>query len=92
MDCNGGAIHNMCHCDCISSVFGHPYSWGALLREGSASLNGLSPLLNHWNGHLNCKIHLWSSIVTLEFLLVCALPCGHLDCDEDWCKPFLAGL
>ena len=39
----------------VSSVFGPPFSWDALLREGLASLNGLSPLLNHWNGHLNCK-------------------------------------
>ena len=38
----------------VSSVFG-PHSWGALLRESSTSLNGLSPLLIHWNGHLNCK-------------------------------------
>ena len=39
----------------VSSVFFPPCSWDALLGEGSASLNGLSPLLNHWNGHLNCK-------------------------------------
>ena len=39
----------------VSSEFSPPHSWGALLEEGSASLNGLSPLLNHWNGHLNCK-------------------------------------
>ena len=38
-----------------SSVFHPPCLWDALLVEGSASLNGLSPLLNHWNGHLNCK-------------------------------------
>ena len=31
-------------------------------------------------------------IVTLEFLLVCVSPCNLLDCDEDWCEPFLAGL
>ena len=37
----------------VSSVFG-PHSWGALLREGSTSLNGLSPLRNHLNGHLKC--------------------------------------
>ena len=39
----------------VSSVFCLPCSWDALLGEGSASLNGLSPLLNHWNGHVNCK-------------------------------------
>ena len=38
----------------VSSVLA-PHSWGALLREGYTSLNGLSPPLNHWNGHLNCK-------------------------------------
>ena len=76
-----------------SSVFHLPCSWDALLGEGSASLNGLSSLLNHWNGHLNCKSTICGSfIVTLEFIFVCALPSGHLDCDEDWCKPFLAGL
>ena len=39
----------------VSSVFDPPFSWDALLGEGSASLNGLSPLLNHLNGHLKCK-------------------------------------
>ena len=31
----------------VSSVFGPPFLWDALLREGSASFNGPSPLLNH---------------------------------------------
>ena len=37
----------------VSFVFCPPFSWDALLGEGSASLNGLSPPLNHWNGHPN---------------------------------------
>ena len=39
----------------VSSVFHPPCSWDALMGESSASLNGLSPLLNHLNGHLKCK-------------------------------------
>ena len=38
----------------VSSMSG-PHSWDAQLREGSASLNGPSLLLNHLNGHQNCK-------------------------------------
>ena len=39
----------------VSSVCSPPCSLDALLGEDSASLNGLSPLLNYWNGHLNWK-------------------------------------
>ena len=36
----------------ISAVGGPPHSWGALLREGSLSLN---PPLTHWIVHQNCN-------------------------------------
>ena len=39
----------------VSFVFSPPCSWDALLGEGSASLNGLSSPLSHWDGHLNCN-------------------------------------
>ena len=76
----------------VSFVFSPPCSWDALLGEGLASLNGLSLPLNHWNGHLNVNSPFGSSIVTIEFLLVCALPCGLWKCDKDQCKLFLVGV
>ena len=36
----------------VSSIVGPPHSWGALLREGSFSLN---PHQNHWMHHQNCS-------------------------------------
>ena len=35
-----------------SSIVDPPHSWGALLREGSLSLN---PHQNHWMHHQNCS-------------------------------------
>ena len=45
MDCDGGQSI-ICATMNVSSVLA-PHSWGALLREGSTSLNGLNLLLNH---------------------------------------------
>ena len=42
----------MCATVIISPVGGPPHSWGALLREGSLSLN---PPLTHWMVHQNCN-------------------------------------
>ena len=36
----------------VSAVGGPPHLWGALLREGSLSLN---PHLTHWIVHENCN-------------------------------------
>ena len=46
---------SMIHSTVIVSSGLAPHSWGALLREASASLNGLSLLPNHLNGHQNFK-------------------------------------
>ena len=54
----------------ISAVGSPPHSWGALLREGSLSLN---PHLTHWMVHQNCNNQMGgSSVVTcLYFLSLC---------------------
>ena len=45
----------MCATVIVSLLGGHPYLWGALLGEGSPSLN---PCLIHWMVHQSCNIQM----------------------------------
>ena len=62
------AVFNLAVVGCMGvlSADGHSCLWGALLREGSLSLN---PHQNHWMGHQNCSNQMGSSMVTLLYFL-----------------------
>ena len=76
-----------------SCVVSPPCSWESLLGEGPFSLNDLSPLLSHWNGHQNCNSPCVDpSIFTLVFLLCCCLLCDLLECECDLCESHLEDL
>ena len=57
----------MCATAIMSVLGGFPHLWGALLREGSLSLN---PHLTHWMVHQSCNNWIGgSSMVTCLYFL-----------------------
>ena len=52
------------------SVFG-PHSWGALLREGSSSLNGMDHLQNHWSYHWSCRSPFVDHLLDFIYHAIC---------------------
>ena len=61
-----------------SCLVSPPCSWESLLGEASFSLNDLSPLLSHWNGHQNCNspcvdplFSLWCSSYDVVCFVIC---------------------
>ena len=65
--------------------------WVTMWR-GLISLNDLSPLLSHWNGHQNYNNLCGSSIFTLVFFLWYSLLCDLLECECDLCESHLEDL
>ena len=57
----------------ISVVGSPPHWWGALLSEGSLSLN---PLWNHWMIHQNCSNQMRVINGDLFIFLILVFPCG----------------